>query len=462
MQYQDIIHEYLQEHQQEMLSVLEKLIAIPSVMTDPAKHAPFGVEPARALQEMMKICQDYGFQTEIIEDCVGSADLDNKTPKLGILSHLDVVPAGEGWTHEPYCLTYEPESDKLYGRGTSDDKAPAVASLFAIKAIKDLKIPLKHGVRLIFGTNEENGSKDLACYMQNRTLPPMVFTPDGDYPVINIEKGMIRLKFSAKFTDGKSQILLLQAGEVINAVPVKAMAIVRNISKTEILKFTELFPEIKFIVLEKKQVIEIQAQGKSAHASTPEQGHNALIALINLLAQVVDTGEQAECIKKLASCYPYGETDGKSFGISASDEISGKLTLVCSVTHMLEADIKIYNDIRFPICCTGENIIKAMQDKLAPMKCEVIICDEPHHTDENSEFVQTLLKIYEHVTGLKGECLAIGGGTYVHHIEGGVAFGATFPETDVHMHGADEFIKLKHFMLDAEMMALAITELCGK
>ncbi|MDE6005305.1 MAG: hypothetical protein K2G88_07975 [Oscillospiraceae bacterium] len=65
-------------------------------------------------------------------------------------------------------------------------------------------------------------------------------------------------------------------------------------------------------------------------------------------------------------------------------------------------------------------------------------------------------------TGLKGKCLAIGGGTYVHHIEGGVAFGATFPETDVHMHGADEFIKLKHFMLDAEMMALAITELCGK
>ncbi|MDE6707724.1 MAG: Sapep family Mn(2+)-dependent dipeptidase [Oscillospiraceae bacterium] len=462
MQYQDIIHEYLQEHQQEMLAVLEKLIAIPSVMADPAKHAPFGIEPARALQEMMKICQDYGFQTEMIQDCVGSADLDNKTPKLGILSHLDVVPAGEGWTHEPYCLTYEPESDKLYGRGTSDDKAPAVASLFAMKAIKDLKIPLKHGVRLIFGTNEENGSEDLACYMQNRTLPPMVFTPDGDYPVINIEKGMIRLRISAKFTDDKSQILLLQAGEVINAVPVKATAIVKNISEKEILKFTKLFPEIKFIISEKNKTLRIIAQGKSAHASTPEQGHNALTALINLLAKVVHTGEQAECMKKLAFYYPYGEINGESLGISASDEISGKLTLVCSLMRMSETDIEVYNDIRFPICCKGKNIIKIIQDKLAPMKCEAVICDEPHHTDENSEFVQTLLKIYEHVTGLKGECLAIGGGTYVHHIEGGVAFGATFPETDVHMHGADEFIKLKHFMLDAEMMALAITELCSE
>lgn len=461
MQYQDMIHEYLQEHQQEMLSVLETLIAIPSVMTDPVKHAPFGMEPARALQEMMKICQEYGFQTEIIEDCVGSADLNDKAPKLGILSHLDVVPAGEGWTYEPYCLTYEPESDKLYGRGTSDDKGPAVASLFAMKAIKDLQIPMKHGVRLIFGTDEENGSEDLACYMQKRTLPPMVFTPDGDYPVITIEKGMARLKLSAEFTDGMSKILLLQAGDVVNAVPAKAMAVVRNIPESEILKFTEQFPEITFTVSEKNQMLTILAQGKSAHASTPEQGHNALTAMLGLLAQVVHTGEQAECIQKLASCYPYGETDGSACGISASDALSGNVTLVCSIMNMNERNLTVHNDIRFPICCTGDNIIKIMQDKLAPIQCDVIMCDEPHYTDENSEFVQTLLKVYEHVTGRKGECLAIGGGTYVHHIEGGVAFGATFPETDVHMHGADEFMKLEHLMLDAEMMALAITELCG-
>ena len=101
-----------------------------------------------------------------------------------------------------------------------------------------------------------------------------------------------------------------------------------------------------------------------------------------------------------------------------------------------------------------------MQEKLSPFGCEAVLCDEPHHTDENSPFVQTLLRVYEEVTGNKGECLAIGGGTYVHHIEGGVAFGATFPGTDVHMHGAEEFIYSEHLLKDAEMMALAIVELC--
>lgn len=61
---------------------------------------------------------------------------------------------------------------------------------------------------------------------------------------------------------------------------------------------------------------------------------------------------------------------------------------------------------------------------------------EPHCTDENSEFVQSLLRVYERVTGDKGRCIAIGGGTYVHEIEGGVAFGAEFPNEDGNMHSS--------------------------
>ena len=431
MKYQKEIHEYLKAHQKEMLDILEKLVAIRSVQSEPLENAPFGTEPKKALELMLETCQEYGFLTENLENYAGSADLNDLKPELGILAHLDVVPEGDGWTHDPYQMTYEPETDKLYGRGTSDDKGPAVAALFALKALKDLKIPMKSGIRLIFGTNEENGSEDLAYYMKHRTLPPMVFTPDGDYPVINLEKGMIRLKLSANFTDGKSRIVHLQAGDVINAVPAKA------ITDT------------------------ITVEGRNAHASTPEQGENALTHLLQILKEKVSDGQQAEVIRKLAECFPYGETDGKSCGIAAKDELSGSLTCVLSVMKMNADEMTAYVDIRFPVCCTGAEIIQKMQKALSPVKCEALMCDEPHHTDENSNFVQTLLKVYENVTGLKGECLAIGGGTYVHHIEGGVAFGATFPDTDVHMHGAEEFIKLKHFMLDAEMMALAMTELCA-
>ena len=465
MKYQKEIHEYLELHQQEMLDLLAKLIAVRSVQGDPAENAPFGSEPANALRIMLDACE--GFQTENIDFYAGSADLNALPPKLGILAHLDVVPEGDGWTYDPYQLTYEPETDKLYGRGTSDDKGPATAALFAMKEIKDLHIPMKHGVRLIFGTNEENGSADLEYYMKKKMLPPMVFTPDGDYPVINLEKGMCRLKLSADFNDHQSYIIKLKAGDVINAVPAYADAILMNVKlqdvKTAVQDLQKCYIEIPQTQIDLDNgIVTISVKGESAHASTPEKGKNALTFLLKILDALHCKGQQGEIIHKLSKLYPYGETNGQSCGIAANDALSGSLTLVCSVIDMTTEHVTVWNDIRFPVCCTGSDIIQNMKQVLAPLTCESIMCDEPHHTDENSEFVQTLLHIYEHVTGLKGECLAIGGGTYVHHIEGGVAFGATFPGTDVHMHGADEFIKLEHLMLDAEMMALAMTALCAE
>lgn len=455
MNYQKEIHDYLEAHQQEMLDVLGKLIAIRSVQGDAQENAPFGTEPASALQYMLDLCQEYGFQIDDADHYAGSADLNQKTPELGILAHLDVVPEGDGWTYDPYQLTYDRESDKLYGRGTSDDKGPAVAALFAMKAVKDLQIPMKSGVRLIFGTNEENGSEDLEYYMQHRTLPPMVFTPDGDYPVITLEKGMMRLKLSAEFQD--EHILEFHAGDVINAVPSKASALIQGVPESEMQKYLDRFSGIQFRIQADGDAVRISAEGRSAHASTPEQGCNALTAMAELLADL--TGNPV--LNILTSCCPYGEFNGESYGINAHDALSGDLTLVCSVIDIRNGKFTAYHDIRFPVCCDSQKMIEKIREKIAPIQLEVVLCDEPHHTDENSPFVRTLLNIYEHVTGLKGECLAIGGGTYVHHIEGGVAFGATFPDTDVHMHGADEFIKLSHLMLDAEMIALAMTELCG-
>ena len=467
MNYQKQIHDYLEKHQQEMLTVLSELIAVRSVQGDAQEHAPFGTEPAKALEKMLEYCKKYGFSTENLEYYAGSADLNQQKPELAILAHLDVVPEGDGWTHHPYQMTYEPETDKLYGRGTSDDKGPAVAALFAMRAVKDLQIPMKAGVRLIFGTNEENGSEDLEYYMKHRTLPPMVFTPDGDYPVINLEKGMCRLKLSAEFTDHQTHVIKLKAGDVINAVPAHADVILQNIRFEDVQQTVHDLQKCYPIGIPETEVgldhgfVTISVNGESAHASTPEKGKNALTFLLEILDSLHFEGQQGEVIHQLSELYPYGETDGKSCGISASDELSGSLTCVCSVMEMDANKLTAYNDIRFPVCCTGAELIKKMQETLSPVTCEAILCDEPHHTDENSDFVQTLLKIYENTTGLKGECLAIGGGTYVHHIEGGVAFGATFPDTDVHMHGADEFSKLKHLLLDAEMMALAMTELCG-
>lgn len=421
------IRQYLEEHREEMISFLAELVAVRSVRNEPNGEYPFGKKPAKALQIMLRKCEELGFNVENVENYVGSADYDSTEPALGILTHLDVVPEGTGWDSDPYVL--KRSEGRLIGRGTCDDKGAAVSSLFALKAVSELAKPLKRGVRLIFGTDEENGSSDLAYYRTKRKLPPMVFTPDGEYPVINAEKGMIRVYFSTPFDN-----MSITSGKIINAVPERCIA-------------------------GYERHIVFWCNGKSAHASTPEKGENAITKFL----EEYNREFKSPLLCGLARLFPHGETDGKSCGLGFEDEVSGKMTCVLSMLNTENGRLKGGIDIRFPLDRTLKEISGIICKSLENIGFEIDSCEgtEPHVTDEKSEFVQALLRAYERVTGDKGHCIAIGGGTYVHEIDGGVAFGAEFPEEDGHMHGANEFITEENLIKNAEIMAEAIIEICG-
>lgn len=421
------IRKYLEEHREEMISFLAELVAVRSVRNEPNGEYPFGKKPAKALQIMLHKCEELGFNVENVENYVGSADYDSTEPALGILTHLDVVPEGTGWDSDPYVL--KRSEGRLIGRGTCDDKGAAVSSLFALKAVSELAKPLKRGVRLIFGTDEENGSSDLAYYRTKRKLPPMVFTPDGEYPVINAEKGMIRVYFSTPFDN-----MSITSGKIINAVPERCIA-------------------------GYERHILFWCNGKSAHASTPEKGENAITKFLEEYSREFKNS----LLCGLAELFPHGETDGKSCGLGFEDEVSGKMTCVLSMLNTENGRLKGGIDIRFPLDRTLKEISGIVCKSLENIGFEIDSCEgtEPHVTDEKSGFVQALLRVYERVTGDKGHCIAIGGGTYVHEIDGGVAFGAEFPEEDGHMHGANEFITEENLIKNAEIMAEAIIEICG-
>ena len=414
------IRQYLESHIDDMTALLRELVAVPSVQGDAEEGFPFGREPARALEIMLRECRKAGFDVENVENYAGSADINSLEAQLAVLTHLDVVPAGDGWSSPPFELTQV--GDKLVGRGTIDDKGPAVAAFFAAKAVKELGIPLKKGVRLIFGTNEENGSADLAYYRSKRTLPPMVFTPDGEYPVINAEKGMLRVYFSAKYSG-----IPVRGGTVINAVP----AVCSDDAN-------DYF-------------------GKSAHASTPEKGENAITKFLDI------QGNLHPLLNNLSELFPHGEFNGRSCGLGFRDDISGDMTCVLSMLNARDGRLCGGIDIRFPLDRTKVEISGIICEKLRSAGFEIDSCEgvEPHCTDENSTFVQALLKNYERVTGKNGRCIAIGGGTYVHEIEGGVAFGAEFPGEDGHIQSPEEFITVGKLLKNAEIMAEAIVEICG-
>lgn len=454
------ITEYIYSMKDEILQDLADLVAVPSVKGEPRSGAPFGEEPKNALLKMQEICEDEGIKTTVYGNAVLCADhlINNDAPELGILAHLDVVPAqSENWATDPFKLT---EKDGiLYGRGVIDDKGPAVAALWALKAVQDLKIPLRNGVRLIFGTDEENGSEDLKIYKEYAKFPPKVFTPDAAFPVINIEKGMLRVKFTAN-TGGN--YMEFRGGNIPNAVPDKAKTIMRRIPADKVRAAAALFPEelgVRFTVTERGDNVFISCDGKAAHASTPESGVNAVTALLRLMNQVVDEAG----LRGLERLFPFGETDGASLGLRCSDE-SGALTCVLSTLMILPSgECEGTVDIRFPTCIDLETVKGKLTAAFEShrMKFEVLLGDEPHIVSEESDFVKTLLSVYEQVEGEPGKCIAIGGGTYVHNIKGGVAFGAERGDTDYHMHGDNEFITVDELLKDAVLYAHAIIEICG-
>lgn len=447
------IFSYLDSHLEDMVTDLERLIKIPSVMGDPAHDAPFGDQPAAALTEMLDICRDAGLSVRNIENYIGTADLfpTEGVPELGILCHLDVVPAGNGWSVPPFSLTRR--DGKLIGRGAIDDKGPSVAALYAVRAVKDSGITLNKNVRLIFGTNEENGSDDLARYRKTEALPEMLFTPDGSYPLINAEKGMLRISYAGKISPDIS----IKGGGAINAVPESAEAILNTVS-ADISPYENRFDGVKISAEPLGDKIKITAVGKSAHASTPESGRNAITALLTVLSEICSD----PAISALSKMFPQVETDGASQGIKCSDDLGG-LTSVLSIISASGGVLEAKQDIRFPVTKTSKDILDKLKKaaEAAGLKMQADMISEPHHVPEDSDFIRTLLEVYEKVTGEKGHCVAIGGGTYVHETNTGVAFGAEFPGEENNMHGADEFITEESLLKNAKIFATAIVRLCS-
>lgn len=458
------ISKYIDDHASDMIAALSSLVAVPSVRGAAEPGMPYGKEPARALSVMLEMAEKYGFSVKNHENYVGTIDFDPaKETALGVLCHLDVVPEGTGWTNPPYTLTLS--GGKLYGRGSADDKGPAVAVLFALRALRECGYELSKNVRFIVGCDEENGSSDLAYYRRKEALPPQVFTPDGSFPVIHLEKGMIRGKVVGKVQTGaRKTICSAYGGAAVNAVPDRAYAVLSGFSEQEFTAAKEVLPkDVEASFERKNEAVHVTVMGKSAHASTPEEGKNAVTALFMLLGALPSDDGSAALFAELSQTFRYAETDGTSLGIQASDEKSGTLTFVFSVFSFENGSFEGRFDIRFPISQTSAKIRTKFEKILAKtgLKIDEWTASEPHYVDENSEFVQTLLAVYTELTRKKGYCIAIGGGTYVHDVDGGVAFGAEFPGVESRMHGADEFIALEDMLLSSKIFAEAIWKLCG-
>ena len=462
------IHNWMTGREDEFVEALAPLIAINSITGEAAPGMPFGPGPAAALEAALELCRKWGMKTWNDEGYVGLADLNDKEDLLHILAHLDIVNAGDHWDTDPFTLVRD--GDLIYGRGTDDDKGPAVAALLAMRCVKELGIPMKGNVKLILGTDEESGSGDLRHYFANHPFAPHSVTPDSSFPVTNIEKATYAPRFSRKWAaeavEGP-QLVSIHGGIRLNVAPGNCTAVIRNLTKagaeaavSEVAEATG----VVFEAVEENGVLTLEATGIQAHAAQPDGGKNAITAMLEVLAKLpLYTDEAAKAVKDLNRLFPYGDNAGRALGIAMEDAVSGSLTLTLSLLDLDEQGFTARFDSRDPLCATPENTKGVMETVCASLGWDCTGEFHPAHAvDADSPFIQTLLETYEEFSGRKGYCEAIGGGTYVHHIPGGVAFGAGEHDFASNLHNANERARISQLLLTAEIYAAVIARICGE
>ena len=468
--YQEKIDRYFADPQvrAQLIGAVSRLVAVKSVKGEAQPDAPFGPGPRAALDEAVKLCSELGFESRNYDNYVGLCDLNDKPTQLHILGHLDVVGEGKGWDTDPY--TCVEKDGMLYGRGVSDDKGPVCAALFALKAIKDLGIPVSKNARLIMGTDEESGSQDIAYYYSKEPFAPQAFTPDADFPCINIEKGHFGPTFGAQWAPETCmpRVTAMTGGFRSNVVPPEAQAQLTGIDKQAV---EPLCVEVSqrtgavFTVTTIPTGIQIHCAGKNAHAAMPEGGINAIQALLEVLSALpLAQCPSTNAVRALNKLFPFGDLWGKAAGIAQEDE-SGPLTLNLAIITLTGTGFTAKIDSRVPVCATKENCADVLRASLAAHGLEITEGSDrmmdAHIVPADSPLVKTLLRSYEAVTGVTdAKPIAIGGGTYVHHIPGGVAFGCEFPGFDSKMHSANEQNSVENLLKSARIFALAIAELC--
>ena len=221
-----------------------------------------------------------------------------------------------------------------------------------------------------------------------------------------------------------------------------------------------------FLVTElDKNTIAIEAQGAGAHAASPENGNNAITAALELAASMhLPDCPQVAGIRALSKLFPHGDTAGAGLGVAMSDEISGALTLSLDIISVSTTGLEAQFDSRCPLCATDENMRQAAAERCRAngLSLKDTPMRPPHHVPAESPFIQTLLDAYIKYTGdTAAKPLAIGGGTYCHEIENGVAFGCTMPGTDNRMHGNDEFAVVEELVTSVKIFADVIISLCS-
>ncbi|MBO4496404.1 MAG: Sapep family Mn(2+)-dependent dipeptidase [Clostridiales bacterium] len=426
--------------------ILSDLVSIQSQKGIPQEGAPYGEAPKKALDYLLSLAREDGFISENIGNKAGYIQWGSRGPLVAALGHLDVVPEGSGWVTSPFEL--DMEGDYFTGRGVVDDKGPVISTYMALCRLKEKFPDPDFRLRLIVGTDEENGSSCMARYCETEELPDIGFTPDAEFPCIYAEKGIYQMHFEGKPQDK----FTLHGGNAANMVPP--------------------YCECIDLIADKG----ISANGLQAHASHPDMGVNAIDLMLSKMPQEYVTSTDVLSLMK-----KYFSSDAKMpFKEFFPEDESGKMTTNVGIVSMNKEESRLHVDIRFPVTVKTEEVTGKLQEIAGEFGCKVV--DDsvlpPLFKDKNSEQIRALTEIYsayreefaytedekqdrEQALKESSEAIAIGGGTYARTMPNIVAFGPQLPWNKDQCHQANEKILKENLYLLVAMYEEALEKLAS-
>lgn len=411
----------------EMARLLARQIRIPSTKSTPAPGAPYGVETVRALEDFLAQAAADGFRIRNLDGHAGWIEYgedDPARPIIAAVCHLDVVPAGD-WEE---AFTPQLDGSIMTGRGSSDDKGPAVACYFALRDLREADYRPDCRLRLILGLDEESGMGCMAHYNEVDEAPAAAFTADAGFPVIHAEKGLlqfqIRIPVSAEDEDEPGlRLMRVIAGSRPNVIPGTCRLLWRLADGS-----TET----------------CDVEGVQGHAAAPEDGKNAISLAMDMAARRFAAAGQSSSLVTAYQDLIGLETDGSRLGIAGSDEVSGQLTMNVGLIDLDSSGVSLTCDIRYPVTWQLDDLLAKMRARVGEHggQVHVIHHSEPLYLPKDHPLVTTLTKVYRAAGGENTEPLAMGGGTYARSLPNTVAFGPGLPGDDGGAHQTGESVNL--------------------
>lgn len=432
----------MKPYKEEMLKALTKFLVIPSAYDEKTKSEtkPFGENIDKALKYVGTLGESLGFAVDYCDGYATELTIGEGKKLIGIFAHADVVPAIGKWTSDPYVPTIR--QNNLYARGSSDDKGPFIASLFAVKALQDNGYLKGYRVRLVVGGDEESGSRCLIHYFHDlkKEAPTYGFTPDSDFPLIYGEKGIT--DFYVNMDVDIPNVTSIKGGVVTNAVCDDALVTMKSDSE-----FIKYLNENKIKYIEEKEGIRFL--GKAVHGSTPHLGINAALIALKSLGDFYKIEKIRNIGEKLS------DTTGKSFNGYSHSKLLKDTTYCVGKISYEKGKLFFTVNFRFNELVKPEeymaNFDKEFGTKSSFTGVSPIVLFEP-----KCKLVKTLMKAYRKETHDRTKPMTTGGGTYAKHAPNTIAFGAMFPHAVSSMHEPDECLNLDDFFMSSVIYAHAI------